>query len=240
MPLFLTLFAFDHSAWNSSLAAHVSPQGVDYAAIGPTGLDPYLESLKTADVASMGPKQKKAFWINAYNALTIDLLAENPGIKSIRDLDEGDPWSARAFPVAGKSVTLNAIEHEILRPMGDPRIHAAINCASIGCPPLVATAFTAEGLDKQLDAANRHWAATNAVRVTDDTIYLSAIFDWFGDDFLPGYGTDHFDIPGVEGKPEAGLNFVAKYSSPEQAKVLKAGGREVKTAEYNWALNVKK
>ena len=240
--LMMTLLAFDpssfdHSSWNTSLQAHASPRGVDYAAIGPTGLDPYLKSLETADVGAMGRDETMAFWINAYNALTIDLVAENPGIASIRDLDDGDPWSVRRFPVAGKKVTLNTIEHQILRPMGDPRVHAAINCASKGCPPLVATAFTAEGLDAQLDAACSSWVRVNAVKVQDDSIALSAIFDWFGDDFVPAYGATLLDIPGVEGKAEAGLNFVAAYSDPEQAKTLRAGGKTVTFADYDWSLN---
>jgi len=235
--LLLTLFVFDHAAWNTSLQAHVTPAGVDYAALGPTGLDAYLKTLETADVAAMSRDEQMAFWINAYNALTLDLIAENPGISSIRDLDNGSPWTARRFPVAGKSLTLDAIEHQILRPMGDARIHAAINCASAGCPPLVNTAFTAEQLDAQLEAASRSWVNTNAVRVEDDVVYLSAIFDWFGDDFVPTYGASLHDVPGVEGKLEAGVNFVAQHSEPAQAERLRAGGFDVRIADYDWSLN---
>jgi len=235
--------AFDtsHAALAPILAARVGPGGVDYAGLAadPGPLDAYLKSLEAADLSAAGRDEQMAFWINAYNALTLELMAENYPLASIRDLDGGDPWSARSFTVAGKSVTLNHIEHKLLRPMGDPRIHAAVNCASRGCPPLRAAPFTAAGLDAQLNEASALWAATNGLAVDKGAgvVELNTILDWFGEDFLPGYGADHRDIPGVEGEAEAGLNFLAQYLDEPTAAWIAAGGYEARFAEYDWGLN---
>ncbi|MCB9759421.1 MAG: DUF547 domain-containing protein [Alphaproteobacteria bacterium] len=230
--------AFDHSyaAYDAVLDAHVKGGRVAYSALGPTGLDPVLAELAAADASGFTPAQKKAFWINAYNALTIDLIAENPGISSIRDLDGGKVWSTRRFTVAGSEVSLDDIEHKILRPLGDPRVHAAVNCASIGCPAIHKDPYTADGLDAQLTAASRRWVAGNGVVVQGDSVKLNQIFDWFGDDFVAKYGAVH-DIPGVDGKQEAALNFIAAHADPELAATLRAGGYTLGWADYDWGLN---
>ena len=134
--LILGLAGVEDGLWGETLSTHVSLAGVDYQAIGPTGLDPYLAQLAGADLSSASKAEKMAFWINAYNALTVDLISENQEISSIRDLDRGKVWDARKFTVAGQQLSLNDIEHGTLRPMGDARVHAALNCASKGCPPL--------------------------------------------------------------------------------------------------------
>jgi hypothetical protein len=235
--LFLTVAAaaaMDHSAYQETLTAHVDARGnVDYAAIKAGGtLDAYLIALQTA-VEPPGGAEKMAFWINAYNALTIDLIADNYPLGSIRELDGGDPWESRRFTVAGQLVTLNHIEHMILRPMGDPRIHAAVNCASRGCPPLSGSVFTGAGLDGQLDAAAARWMQSNGIRVESGAVHLSKIFDWYGDDFL---ADSDFDIPGVSGREEAAINFAVRYL-PQQASQLRAGGYTVDYSEYSWSLN---
>ena len=216
--------AFDHAPLQQTLTAYVDGSGrVNYAAVHETGaLDGYLTALASAAEPAAGPA-RMAFWINAYNALTIDMMADNWPIASIRDLDNGNPWDARTFTVAGRQVTLNDIEHKILRPMGDPRIHAAVNCASRGCPPLPASAFTAAALDAQLTAASRRWITTNGVRIdaNANTVKLNQIFDWYGDDFVPGANGD---IPGVDGKQEAALLFAAGLLAEDQAAWLRAGG----------------
>ncbi|MCB9741673.1 MAG: DUF547 domain-containing protein [Alphaproteobacteria bacterium] len=230
--------AFDHgyAQLDATFTAHVKAGRVDYKAIGPAGLDPVLEAFAGADLSGFSRDQQMAFWINAYNALTVDMMAENPGVGSIRDLDGGDPWSKRSFTVAGRQVTLNAIEHEILRPMGDARIHAAVNCASIGCPPLRRHAFTPDGLDAQLEKASRGWVIANAVSVGEGEVKLNQIFDWYGDDFIAEYGDDR-DIPGVEGKQEAALNFIIAHANEELAAQLSKGGYSVGYSTYNWSLN---
>ena len=194
--LFLTVAAasaMDHSSLQSVLSTHVDAAGnVDYAAVQATGaLDEYLTALETAAEPG-GRADKMAFWINAYNALTVDLIADNFPLSSIKELDGGDPWESRRFTVAGQLVTLNHIEHMILRPMGDARIHAAVNCASRGCPPLPRVAFTGARLDEQLNAVSTAWIQSNGITVDVEhgMVSLSKIFEWYGDDFVPGSSVD--------------------------------------------------
>lgn len=231
--------AFDHGAFDTLLGAHVAPSGVDYGGLAGqrSELDAYVAALSGAELASMGRSEQMAFWINAYNALTLSLILDHYPLASIRDLDGGNPWDVHTWTVAGRGVTLNAIEHEILRPMGDPRIHAAVNCASKGCPPLASDAFTGAGLGAQLDAASAAWAKGNGIDVGDGTVALSTIFDWFGEDFTGAYGPSKHDIPGVDGKQEAGINFLAGYLDEATRASLQAGGYTVAFSEYDWSLN---
>ena len=229
--------AMDHSGYQAVLSAHVDDKGnVDYAAVQASGaLDAYLEGLQTATEPA-GQAEKMAFWINAYNALTIDLIADNFPLGSIRELDGGDPWESRRFTVAGQLVTLNHIEHMILRPLGDARIHAAVNCASRGCPPLSRTAFTGASLDTQLNAVSTAWVSTNGVVIDKDAgmVSLNKIFEWYGEDFMP----TSQDIPGVEGTQEAAISFIATHL-PAEAAWLHAGGYTVSYSSYDWGLNVR-
>jgi hypothetical protein len=227
-----------YAAYDALLQANVSPQGVTYAAIGPAGLDPFLAELAAVDLRELNPIEQKALFINAYNALTLDLIAENPGVASIRDLDGGKVWSTRRFTVGGQSLTLDDIEHKRLRPMGDPRVHAALSCASKGCPALLSRAYTAERLNDQLDLACRAWVRSNAAQINTQakTVALSSIFDWYGDDFLAQW-EDKANIPGVEGKQQAALNFIAFYSGSATATWLTAGGYTVTWATYDWGVN---
>ncbi len=231
--------AADPGPWQAVLTEHVDNVGnVDYAAIKASGaLDGYLDGLAKAAAPTERAAQL-AFWMNAYNALTVDLIADNWPLASIRDLDGGDPWNQRTFTVAGKAVTLNAIEHEILRPLGDPRIHAGVNCASRGCPPLHPTAFTPENVDAELTAASARWVATTGVRVDAraGVVKLNQIFDWYGDDFLALAVTD---LPGVEGKQEAALSFLLPHLSAADAEYLRKGGYTVEWRPYSWKVNAR-
>lgn len=228
--------AMDPSGLQETLSAHVDAAGnVNYAAIKAGGtLDGWLTALETETEPS-GDSEKMAFWINAYNALTIDLIADNFPLGSIRELDGGDPWESRRFTVAGQLVTLNHIEHMILRPMGDPRIHAAVNCASRGCPPMSRIAFTGAGLDAQLNAVSAAWINANGVTIDPDAnmVSLSKIFEWYGEDFLPG---SEQDIPGIDGTREAAINFISRYV-PQHAEYLRAGGYTVGYSTYDWGVN---
>ncbi len=239
--LFLTVAAaaaMDHSAYQETLTAHVDARGnVDYAAIKAGGtLDAYLIALQTA-VEPPGGAEKMAFWISAYNALTIDLIADNYPLGSIRELDGGDPWESRRFTVAGQLVTLNHIEHMILRPMGDPRIHAAVNCASRGCPPLSRVAFTGARLDEQLNAVSAAWVSSNGASIDPAAgmVSLSKIFEWYGEDFLP---QSNLDIPGIDGPQEAAINFVIRYA-PQHAAYLRTGSYMVGYSSYDWGVNAR-
>ena len=227
----------DDDGWAATLRAHRAPDGVRYAAVAAQKpLDGYLSALSTAAEPSE-PAAKMAFWINAYNALTVDLVADNWPLGSIRDLDGGQPWKRRSFTVAGRSLSLDHIEHQILRPMGDPRVHAALNCASRGCPPLAAAPFTAAGLDAELEAVTRAWIAGGGARLDRQAkvLRLSAIFDWFGDDFARSPAPT---VPGLTPKASAIAHFVARYSSPEDAEAIRAGGYALRFMPYDWSVNL--
>lgn len=133
--------------------------------------------------------QHEALWINTYNILAIDLVVRNGPVSSIRDLGSWlrPVWQLPAGVVGGRRVTLHEIEHEILRPLGDPRIHAAIVCASLSCPPLRRRPYRAEALDAQLDEALRRWLADPdkgaRLDASRGVLRLSRVLDWFEEDF---------------------------------------------------------
>ena len=201
------------------LDARLRDGRVDYAGLhaNPADLDAYLAFVRATPLTSLSGNARKAHLINAYNALTLDLIADSWPIDSIRSLDGGKVWDTRRFDVGGRSMTLNEIESD-LRAGGDPRIHAAVNCASLGCPPLAPRVYTAAGLEAELDAAATRWVASTSVGTT---VTVSRIFDWYGDDFVAKFRSP--DIPGLDGKAEAAANFVARYL-PAQADRLHKGG----------------
>jgi len=226
--------AMPHTALDRVLQEHVNATGeVDYEAIQQQdALNAYLTSL--ADVAEPSdPDAQLAFWINAYNAATIDLIADHYPLQSIRELDGGNPWDARRFVIAKKRHTLNQIQHRELKPIADPRFHAAISCASKGCPPLRQQAYTAESIDQQLDTATRVWLTNGGALIDREsqTVQISRIFEWYPDDF-----PNTSDIPGISGPQEAAINFIAQFL-PEHADWLLAGGYDVSFQRYDWSLN---
>ncbi len=243
--LWLALFAGeearaqDHGAFERLLAAHVREGRVDYQGLAAKGaeLDTYVQGLAGVSLASTTRAHQMAFWINAYNALTLDLIVDSLPLHSIMDLDGGKVWDTRTWTVAGRQVTLNQIEHTLLRPLNDPRIHAAINCASLGCPSLRPRVFTEVDLDGQLTQTVAAWAVGNGLTVTADKVGVNRIFDWFGEDFTSGYGPGHFDIPGVDGKPEAAINFLLPHLPVSAQQQLRAGGYVTYWSVYDWALN---
>ena len=234
-----TALAFDHSALSSVLASHVRKEGVNYTALATNRapLSAYLDSLAAADLSGAEKAEQMAFWLNAYNAMTLDVMAQEWPVLSIQQVDVGEVWKARTRMLAGKKRTLDAIEHAQLRPMGDARIHAALVCAAKSCPPLRPTAYTVADLEAELDAAARAWVATTAVTLnrTKKHISLSRIFEWFAEDFTAAYST--YDIPNVEGAHEVALNFVATYSSPKERVWIRSGDYTVDWASYDWSVN---
>lgn len=238
MPAAALLFAFALARaavpWPPLTGAVTNAGQVDYALLARDArLDPAVAALATAPEPT-APGPRLLFWIDAYNLLTLDLVADSWPVAGIKDIDRGKPWSTRRFTVAGRSVTLDDIEHRILRPAGDPRVHAALVCASRGCPPLAPTWFSGQDPDAALHAAARRWAATTAVRVdpATRTVHLSRIFDWFAEDFA----TDAPPIPGLNAKESAAVRFLAPYL-PAHAPFLLAGGYTVRWAEYDWSIN---
>ncbi|MCB9476486.1 MAG: DUF547 domain-containing protein [Deltaproteobacteria bacterium] len=239
-----TAFAFDqtHAKFDAILHKYVEGEGVDYArlAANSSELDAYLADLKAlgvADYAKFSRDEMMALWINAYNAITLKSIAEKYPVKSIRDIS--GVWKKREWSVAGRSLTLDNIEHDILRDMGDPRIHSAINCASVGCPPLYHDAFTAEKLDAQLEAAAKNWARSDARNHFDaatKTAHISKIFDWFGGDFIEKYYIEG-KFPELNKSQSAAVNFLYQHADDADRKVIEQGIEDVDYVKYDWSLN---
>lgn len=225
---------FDHADFDALLKKHVNAKGmVDYAAIkaDAASLDSYLDRLAKADLAKLSRDDQMALLINAYNAYTLKLIVENLGkIKSIRDIDK--PWDTSRYKVGGHTLSLNDIEHGLLRPIyKDPRIHFAVNCASIGCPLLMPQAFTGATLDTQLDAATKGFAqSTKYVRRDGDTLRLSKILKWYGDDFTN---------PQYKGHAKTVAAYVARHAPANVQELVKAKGGDPTVAflDYDWNLN---
>lgn len=188
--------AITHGQWTALLQKHVNDKGlVDYKGFiaDSTNLNNYLQLLSShAPAKDWSREEKLAYWINAYNAFTIKLITLHYPLKSIKDIGPGTqiifvntPWDKPFFSIGGKSMTLNTIEHKILRKQfTEPRIHFAINCASISCPKLLNVAYEAVSLDTQLTAQAKDFLAdTDKNKVSADNPQLSSIFKWFNGDF---------------------------------------------------------
>lgn len=225
-----------HAAFTEVLQAHVKGAQVDYTGIkkSPAKLDAYLDSLANvskSEYDKWAQDQKMAFLINLYNATTVKLIVDNHPVKSIKKIGGlfGSPWKQETVRLWGKIVTLDHVEHGLLRPsFHDPRVHFAVNCASIGCPNLLNEAFQGSKLNAQLDAQTRAFLADssrNRLDAKNKTLYLSPIFDWFKEDFIKKSGS-------VE-------NFVAPYFSKNDRAVIQQGGLKVKFTDYDWNLNGK-
>lgn len=233
-----TALAFDHehAAFAPVLQGAVDESGVDYALLATRrpALDAYLATLAAAPVSTFERDQQLAFWINAYNAITLTVVLDALPIGSIMELDGGQVWKTRSFEVGGERLTLDAIEQQRVRPLGDARAHAALNCASQGCPPLPPTPLQGAALDAQLDAASRAWVASNAVVIADGAIAVSEIFKWYAADFT-SYRV--VDLPQADDAQDAALQFAVRFASTERAAALTAGALPVRWAPYDWALN---
>lgn len=222
--------AVDHGRWGRFLNAYVvkGPTGINlvrYKAVTRSDralLAAYIAALEATDPATLARKEQIAFWINLYNAATVKLILDHKGIASILDIEK--PWDQPVATVKGRALTLNDIEHGIIRPVAkDPRIHYAVNCASIGCPDIARTPFKGANLDADLDAAARAYVNhPRGVSVTRDKARLSKIFGWYRDDF---------------GKDDAALfDHIRHYAAPALAKRLK-GVKKAAGHDYDWALN---
>jgi hypothetical protein len=191
----------------------------------------YLKSISRVNPDPLGRSEKLAFWINAYNALTLQGILEFYPVKSIKDKVNRilgyNIWDDYPMSVNGKAYSLNDIEHKILRKMGEPRIHFAIVCASVGCPKLRNEAYIGVKLDHQLeDQTIYFFGHPKNFRIdrTGKTVYLSSIFDWFGEDF--------------GGSDREKLDFASKYLSEEQDRVLlRSREMKVKYLDFDWSLN---
>ncbi|EAW34963.1 DUF547 domain-containing protein [Lyngbya sp. PCC 8106] len=237
--------AFSYQNYEQILSTYVDKNGkVNYKALKENRkkLDEFNASLATLspdDFANWTEKEKIAFWINTYNSLTLLAIIENYPTKSIRDIP--GVWTRLQFNVMGKEVTLDEIEHKILRvQFNEPRIHMGLVCASIGCPILLQEAYTGDKLGEQLDKQTRKFIAINdnfKIDKQDNKVYLSSIFKWFGEDFISQFKIQE-KFTGND-KERAVLNFLSQYLDESEKEYLMNGKYQIKYLDYDWSLNDK-
>jgi hypothetical protein len=245
--------AFDqsHAAWDALLKQHVvvaqngNSSRVDYAGLAadPRALNAYLDGLSAvAETEYRGwtREQQLAFLLNAYNAFTLKLvLTRYPGLKSIKDLGSflQSPWKKEFFKLLGAARSLDGVEHGMIRAPGafdDPRIHFALNCASIGCPMLREEAYVAARLDAQLESGARRFLgdrSRNRYDPVSGKLEVSPIFDWYKADFEKG-------SRGITSVTQ----FLARYADflAEDAvghTVVRQGKAPIRYLDYDWTLN---
>lgn len=220
-----------HQLWDELVKANVSPDGrVNYKGFiqSRSKLEQYLNllSMNAPDRKTWSKNEQLAYWINAYNAFTVKLIVDNYPTKSIRDLGPklkipmvSDVWHYKFFKIGGVDSSLDEIEHSILRKEFDePRIHFAINCASVSCPPLLNEAFLADKLEIQLQkVATTFINDSSRNKISKDAIQVSQIFSWFNGDFT---------------KKGTLIDFLNRYS-----KVKISPNAKVSHLDYNWNLN---
>ncbi len=231
---------FDHSPWDEILSKYARANGrrFDYAGLAKEKgiLAAYLDALADVDLGSLRGPELEALFINAYNAYTVRTILERVSengdfeIESIRDIE--DVFTREAHVVGGFQLSLDNIEHNILRPtFRDPRLHFAVNCASISCPPLPPDAFAGDRVEEQLESA-----ATNAlgspdyVSVEGNALLLTKILEWYRSDFVnPEYRGSEKSVPA----------FVSKYASEDVRRFLaeRKDEVEIRFRDYDWRLN---
>ena len=229
----------DHAAWDRFLKKYVvvlHPSGINrvrYQEFSPEdvkGLKGYLQEMQGVAISNYSRAEQKAYWLNLYNAVTIDLVLARFPIKSIRDVNISPgllargPWGAKLTSVEGVRVSLDDIEHRILRPIWkDNRVHYALNCASLGCPNLQPTAFTAENSEALLERGAAEFINhPRGVSIQKGRLQVSSIYVWFQEDF--------------GGTAEELMEHWQKYANPALADALDkyTGGL---AHDYDWRLN---
>lgn len=228
----------DHDAWDLLLTRYLcaSPDGVhrfryrSVTAADRERLERYLNRLSGVAISAYNRPEQKAFWINLYNALTVQVVLDHYPVASIREIDISPgwfsvgPWRKKLIQVDDIDLSLDDIEHRILRPVWrDPRIHYAVNCAAIGCPNLQRRAFRGAGLAERLEEAARDYVNhPRAIAWSTDGWTLSKIYQWFRDDF----GGDESGV----------LDHIKRYADPALAATLNRSAR-VQRYRYDWSLN---
>ncbi len=210
----------DHSVFSELLQRYVSINGnVNYNGFRSEWktLSAYIEGLnKNLPNEDSSRQEKLAYWINAYNAMTIDLILRNYPVKSIKDIK--DPWKQRLWKLGDKWYNLDEIEHQIIRKMDEPRIHFALVCAAVSCPRLYNKAFTGENLENDLSKLTREFLTdTSKNSISENSLELSKIFQWFSKDFKQNGSL---------------IDFLNQYSD---VKISPKAKKRFKT--YNWDLN---
>lgn len=230
---------FDHSLFDRLLRDHVQNGMVDYEAFAAgSDLGTYLTALAGFDPAQLPRDEQLAFWINAYNAYTIQLIVTHDERKSIRNINKKlgfirglGPWAEKLVVVGGTTYDLETVEQKIIRPtFQEPRIHFALVCAAMGCPPLRAEAFTGARLEQQLDDQARVFLtqspAKNRVDTAAKTVWASQVFQF--NDYIKDFG----------GTPAAVMRFIARYYPAGEARaLLESGTAKLRYTDYDWTLN---
>jgi uncharacterized protein DUF547 len=229
----------DHYAWNQFLRRYVvapHPSGINrvrYQAVTPEDLKSlkgYLQEMQGIEISSYNRAEQKAYWINVYNALTVDLVLARFPLKSIRDVNISPgllargPWGAKLLSVEGERLSLDDIEHRILRPIWrDNRVHYALNCASLGCPNLQPVAYSGENSDALLERGAKEFINhPRGVTIQNNRLQVSSIYVWFQEDF--------------GGAAEDLMEHWQNYADPPLADALEkySGGL---AHDYDWRLN---
>ena len=218
--------AFDHGRYDGVLRGHVKGGRVDYAGIRANSmpeLDAYLTSVGQARLEGLSRSDRLAFFLNAYNALVIREVARRHPLNSVQKVSGF--FKKLKHKVAGKVLTLDELEHKIIRPQfTDARVHFALVCAARSCPPLRAAAFQGSSLDRVLDRLTRSFINSwNGVRIKDDAIQISQLFNWFAEDFRRDAGSVG--------------RYLARYhktAAPRLAKITR-----FEYLPYDWSLNAK-
>jgi len=226
----------DHGTWDAFLVANVrgDPGGINriaYASVRDTdkaALALYIASLEAVAVSRLNRAEQLAFWINLYNALTVKVVLDNYPVTSIREIKPWffslGPWSEKRIQVESEQLSLDDIEHRILRPVWrDARIHYAVNCASVGCPNLQTSAFNATNTERLLDSAAREFINhPRAVAFIDGELIVSSIYEWFKEDF---------------GDTDRGvIAHLQRFASDDLAEQLGHATR-IDDDRYDWRLN---
>lgn len=246
--------AFDHGhgAWSMLVAKHVvlvdggKASTVDYAGFARDrpALQTYLAALSSVTASEYERwtrAQQLAFLINAYNAFTIDIVVRSyPHVKSIRDLGgflAGGPWKMKFFTLLGREQSLDGIEHDTIRRPGafdEPRIHFAVNCASIGCPMLREEAYVAERLDRQLEEQTVRFLSDrsrNRYNAKQRALEVSSIFDWYKADFERGHR-------GFDSIPKTLARYAELLADDEADRAaIRSGAVPIRYLGYDWTLN---
>ena len=229
-----------HEPFTALLRDHARNDLVDYDAFAKApDFKAYLAALASARLETMSRAEKLAFWINVYNAYTIELINKHNERESIRNINRflgvfssKGPWKEDIVRAAGRTLNLDEVEHKIIRrEFKEPRIHMALVCAAMSCPPLRSEAYEGSRLDEQLEDQTRTFLrerqTINRLSLGYDTIHLSPIFDWYREDF---------------GKSDAAiLKFVAPYFEGAGARAAFAASRlRIEFTDYDWSLNIQR
>jgi hypothetical protein len=254
--------SFDHShaAFSALLKKHVvlveggKTSKVNYVEFGKdqAALKSYLDSLSKVSEAEFNgwtKPQRMAFLINAYNGFTVELILQNYPTKSIKDIGGtfDDRWKRKFFKLLGQDSYLNKIEHEMLRKPGafdEPRVHFAVNCASIGCPALREEAYTAEKIDKQLEEQTSRFLSDRSRNRYDPKsgkLEVSMIFKWFKEDWESGYKGFDGKTPAIKSRED----YFARYAklladAPLDQQKVADGKAGISFMDYDWSINAVK